>query len=256
MLVLTHASLATIDELFRYKHQQFRLPDFPGYTPDQWGIKAHNRPWIEEKGNFSKSQRIIEVGGAYSLLVHYLSEKYKLEAWIGDDFGGSDQETSAWQRWGNPYDLPRQYPSIKYVFEPFGIFSSNYPDRYFDRILSVSTLEHIPCNNRLPVLKDMNRCLKQGGMQLHTIDIKTRIAPREIIKSVIRGKSYSEIKSWIQLFRNSGVKVSTSIPGLSSLLKRQILVESPDVVYRFYPPNNAPKPYYPGASLLLIIEDQ
>ncbi|MEO0339959.1 MAG: DUF882 domain-containing protein, partial [Bacteroidota bacterium] len=25
----------------------FELDAFPGYTNDQWGIKAHNRPWIE-----------------------------------------------------------------------------------------------------------------------------------------------------------------------------------------------------------------
>lgn len=57
MLVLTHASLATVDELFRYKSQGFQLEDFPGYTPDQWGIKAHNRSWIEEAGEFAGGQR-------------------------------------------------------------------------------------------------------------------------------------------------------------------------------------------------------
>ena len=63
MLVLTDVHLATVDELFRYKSRGFELERFPGYTPDQWGIKAHNRPWIEEAGDFAKGQRIIEVGG-------------------------------------------------------------------------------------------------------------------------------------------------------------------------------------------------
>jgi hypothetical protein len=74
MLVLNFAGIAKIEELFRYKYQRFQLDAFPGYTDDQWGIKAHNRPWIEEAGKFTKGMKIIEVGGAYSLLPKYLSE--------------------------------------------------------------------------------------------------------------------------------------------------------------------------------------
>lgn len=63
MLMLTHAAMATVDELFRYKSEGSILDDFPGYTHDQWGIKAHNRPGIEEAGQFAKGQKVIEVGG-------------------------------------------------------------------------------------------------------------------------------------------------------------------------------------------------
>lgn len=268
MLVLTHATLATVDELFRYKSQGFRLNDFPGYTPDQWGIKAHNRPWIEESGQFAKGQRVIEVGAGYSLLPKYLAEKYEVEAWIGDDFGMSSEEL-LWSRWGNPLDLPRKYPSVKYVFKRFGSFSSDYSDAYFDRIFSVSTLEHIPVDCRLAVLKDMHRCLKPDGRELHTIDIAT-LAPRENLKAGLKHglidklpllntivkKHSSEIGNWMEIIKASGVGIVAPIPNPMQLLDRRILVESPDVVYRFYPPNDAPKPYRPSASLLLIIEDQ
>ena len=127
MLVLTHARLAMVDDLFRYKSQGFKLKDFPGYTHDQWGIKAHNRPWIEEAGDFAPAQKVIEVGGAYSLLAEYLAEKHDLEAWIGDDFGLTSKE-SLWSRWGNPADLPAAHPSVRYVFERFGAFSPEYPN--------------------------------------------------------------------------------------------------------------------------------
>ena len=268
MLVLTHASLATVDELFRYKSQGFQLEDFPGYTPDQWGIKAHNRPWIEEAGEFAEGQKIIEVGGAYSLLTKYLAQKYALEAWIGDDFGMTSREP-VWSRWGDPLGLPAAHPSVRYVFERFGTFSPEYPDAYFDRILAVSTLEHIPREGRLQVLSDMHRCLKRGGKQLHTIDIGTGPSLKRILMFALMDKMaglltlskatripLSGIRSWIELFRASGVEIGTSVPNSIQLLDRRILVESPDVVYRFYPPNDAPKPYHPGASLLLIIEDQ
>jgi hypothetical protein len=59
MLTLTHASLATVDELFRYKDSGFKLDSFPGYTDDQWGIKAYNRPWIADVGQFQEGQKII-----------------------------------------------------------------------------------------------------------------------------------------------------------------------------------------------------
>ena len=256
MLVLTHASLATVDQLFRYKSQGFRLEDFAGYTLDQWGIKAHNRPWIAENGKFAKGQRIIEVGGAYSLLPKYLSDKYELEAWIGDDFGISTG-VSLWSRWGDPRELPNKYPSIKYVFENFGGYSESFPSQSFDRIFSVSTLEHIPQQYRLDVFKDMNRCLKPGGIQLHTIDIsQTELQICWIYHTnETLGVGYSEIQNWIKIIKESGVNIAASIPRSISLLDRQVLVESPDVVYRFYPPNERPKHYQPGASLLLIMED-
>lgn len=68
------------------------------------------------------------------------------------------------------------------------------------------------------------------------------------------GKARSQIRRWIQIIEDSGVRIATSIPNAISLLDRRILVETPDVVFRFYPPNDEPKPYNPTASLLLIAD--
>lgn len=263
MLTLTHASLATTEQLFEYKSNGFKLDEFPGYTPDQWGIKAHNRPWIEAAGNFSSGQSVIEIGGAYSLLPKYLGDKYGVEAWIGDDFG-EDSDDEMWSRWGDPHALPEKYPSVKYVFEPMGKFDEKYPNGYFDRVFSVSTLEHIPYECRLDVFRDMNRCLKPGGRQLHSIDLSTdwkKLTLSSVVDSLpgvnqVHWKGQSEIRSWINIIKRSGVKISVNVPNPVRLFDRRVLVESPDVVYRFYPPNNEPKSYCPAASLLVIIEDQ
>ncbi len=278
MLTLTHATLATVEELFRYKHTGMELASFPGYTPDQWGIKAHNRPWIEAAGQFTAGQKIIEVGGAYSTLPKYLADKYDLEAWIGDDFGMQTGDEAMWSRWGNPYELAQRYPSVHYIFQPFGVFSSEYPENYFDCIFSVSTLEHIPYQHRLKVFQDMHRCMKSGGKQLHTIDIPTHPPKRTLATAlldklidtvpflwapVVRALAIKghvdtllAIRGWIDLIRRSGVAIETSVPDSLYLLNRSVLVDSPDVVYRFYPPNNQPKPYRAAASLLVIIEDR
>ncbi|QUS59967.1 class I SAM-dependent methyltransferase [Synechocystis sp. PCC 7338] len=263
MLTITSLTIARTYELFEYKEIGFKLDSFPGYTDDQWGIKAHNRPWIESFANFHVGQRIIELGGAYSLFPKYLNDKYGVEAWIGDDFGHSGGE-AIWSRWGNFKELPEKYPSVKYVFQPFGIFSEEYPNNYFDVLFSISTLEHIPMNKRLDVFKDANRVTKEGGKQLHTIDISIPSLKQCLLYGLgdklsfldnLSARFCSEIKGWVNLMCLSGINLATEIPNSIELLSREILVESPDVVYRFYPPNNKPKAYHPTASLLVVIED-
>jgi SAM-dependent methyltransferase len=263
MLTLTHASLATMEELFRYKEAGFVLPDFPGYTSDQWGIKAHNRPWIEEKGQFEHGQRVLEVGGAYSRLPEYLGTKFGVEPWIADDFGVAAGEEAIWSRWGDPTELPGRYPGVHYVFRRLGEFTPELPNAHFDRVFSVSTLEHIPLVARPPVLLDMHRILAPGGFELHTIDVATRaphvlatqwLASRVPPLQWLDNRLRHDVTLWIDLFRKSGVRIGRPVPSILTLLSRSILVESPDVVYRYYPPNDSPKPYRPAASLLIVIQ--
>ena len=298
MLTLMDFRFATVSELFHYKQQNFEFPPFPGYTSDQWGIKAHNRHWIEETGSFMTGQKIIEVGGAYSTLPIYLAKKYGCEAWIGDDFGEVAGESETWTRWGDPHELPNIYPDTNYVFKPFGEFSEEYKDNYYDRVFSVSTLEHIQFEKMLPVLKDIHRVLAKKGTELHSIDIAPcgdislgdalrflmgaephtiDIAPlgyRNIIIAsmlerlslmlgidMFKGKliSLSPTWRWLKSIEQSGVDISIisykNYPYLDALLNKDTLVESYDVFYRFYPPNNSPKQYNPCASLLAVIQD-
>jgi SAM-dependent methyltransferase len=263
-LSLNYASLAKVTELFKYKESRSIYEIFPGYSYDQWGIKAHNRPWIEENGQFKIGQKILEVGAGYSLFPKYLAKKYNIEAWVADDFGLNSDEP-IWSRWGNPIEFTKKHPEVKYIFERFGSFSNKFPDRYFDRIFTVSTLEHIKDNSIAHVLKDINRCLKPGGKILHTIDIQVMPIKRLLIHAIgdkfnllrqVTKKFHSNIFFWMNKFTTSGVIINTNIPNSIQLLDRQILVESPDVVFRFYPPNNFSKPYNPSASLLLIIEKE
>src|SRR5690606_22498903 len=104
-----------------------------------------------------------------------------------------------------------------------------------------------------------------GGRQLHTIDIRTShhiniikqgLRKKYPILGMLFGNIENEIDQWIKLFLKAGAKLDSRLPNPISLLDRRILVESPDVVYRFYRPNNKPKPYSPNASLLLVIKDR
>ena len=262
LLKLTSVTLATTEQLFQYKAENFALEPFPGYTDDQWGIKAHNRPWVESVGDFKPGERAVEVGGAYSLFPKYLADKHGVESWIADDFG-ADEGEEMWARWGDPKLLPAKYPSVNYIFSTLGQFDKQLPDDHFDCIYSISTLEHIPLEQRLAVFQDMNRCLKPGGRQLHTIDLSTRW-DRLLVSSLvdlvpfakqISWRGQSEIRSWMKIIEKSGVEIEAKPVTPLRLFDRRILVESPDVVYRFYPPNGQPKLYAPNASLLIVIED-
>ena len=256
MLSLIEFRYATVEELFEYKNSGFTLPDCPGYTTDQWGIKAHNRPWIATNGLFAEGQKIIEVGGGYSSLPSYLAEKYQVEAWIGDDYGSSSGESDLWTRWGDPSILKQKYPSVKYVHEAFGSFSKNYPDSYFDRVFSVSTLEHIPSNQILKVMKDMHRVLAPAGMELHSIDVTPTWYGRMILNTIKQRLSLrlkidlcSHVQesswNWLQTIKDSGVNTDRVTPDTfpydTKLLNKGTLFESYDVTYRFYPPNETPK---------------
>lgn len=256
--------LATVAQLFQFKQDGFELAPFPGYTSDQWGIKAHNRPWVESRMQLEPGMRVMEVGGAFSSLPKRLHDLYQVEAWVGDDFGASGDQSALWTRWGEPTKLPEKNKPVKYVFQPLGIYSNEYPDNYFDYIFTVSTLEHIAFAAIPDVLRDIHRCLKPQGKQIHTIDLDPNIAlwdaccmrlherfPR---LSFILPRPASPLNPWLSAFEKAGFKTRAQLPPVREFLARDTLVESPDVVYRFYPPNNTAKPYRPAASLLVEID--
>jgi SAM-dependent methyltransferase len=255
---LSSAKFATVAELFEYKRRGQPLKPFPGYSDDQWGIKAHNRPWIEATGTFRAGERIAEVGGAYSLLPEYLAERYGTESWIIDDFGAYSRETGLWQRWGDPDDWIKAHPTVHYVRKPMGFFAAEIPDNHFDCVFSVSTLEHVPEHLWSAVIKDMVRITKPGGRQLHSIDIPcygNRRALAWYLLSRIPGASrlrQHPLTKWRRAFVDAGVAIPGRWPGVEYVWDRSLLIESPDVVFRCYPPTNQPKPFPAGGFSLLV----
>lgn len=256
---ITRVRFATVDELFRYKDSGFTLPPFPGNTGDQWGIKAHNRPWIEEAGRFTKGERIIEIGGAYSTLPEYLAAKYGTESWIGDDFGAYTED-KLWTRWGDPDEWIRAHPAVRYVRKPLGFFAEDYPTGYFDCVFSVSTLEHIPRTLWTDVVRDMLRITKPGGRQLHSIDIMpyspavTMVAPVWSRIPLLRRYFTHPMLAWKSAFRKAGVRSAVRWPRIIESLDRRNLAESYDVVHRFYPRREDGTIRYAGGNLSLLVE--
>ena len=116
---------------------------------------------------------------------------------------------------------------------------------------------------RLQVFRDMNRCFAIGGPQLPTIDIETTTWCCTLLQSVADRlpstgsliSKQSEIQRWMRLSQEPGIKSTAEIPDVCSLLNRKTLAESPDVVFRFYPPDNEVKAYRPSVPMLSIIDE-
>ena len=85
----------------------------------EWGIKGHNRPWIISNSQWQPGLRFLDVGVGYSDVAAHLVERYGMEGWVADDFGMTSGK-AAWSRWGDPHDLPRKHPKVKYVFKSVG----------------------------------------------------------------------------------------------------------------------------------------
>ena len=262
-------NLARVSELFQFHHEE--LHDV------EWSIKGHNRPWIIKNGEWEPGLCFLDVGAGFSDLPAYLAEKFDLEGWVADDYGSSSGE-SMWSRWGDPKELPKKHSHIKYVFKNLGESYSPFPQAYFDRVYSVSVLEHIPKILLRSVIEHMAHVLKPGGLMLHTIDVpfprtvnNPGIFPlvncfaRIIIRRaliLIRAPGHNPypftVEGWSTLFdrifhlHGSLRRIST----LQMMLDQDVLIEPPEVVYSVYPPNNEPKPYWKAASLVFKLRKQ
>ena len=104
--------------------------------------------------------RILDIGGGDSrILKHFKSEH---ECWNLDKLEGL----------GNG---PTQIDAsgFKLVTAYIGEFSDQLRNDYFDYVFSISTLEHVPQQDRklhANILKDINRVLKPEGVSLHLFD--------------------------------------------------------------------------------------
>lgn len=105
------------------------------------------------------SARICEVGGGDSRLLPKI--KNDNECWNIDRMEGQGQGPTA----------PKKIAGVKYVPAFMGEYSSDIPDNYFDLVVSVSVVEHIPGGNYADAMKDCFRVLRPGGKMLHAIDL-------------------------------------------------------------------------------------
>lgn len=106
----------------------------------------------------ARGARILEVGGGRSRILPLLSSSN--ECWVLDKFEGKGR---------GPTRAPR-LPGIRTVYAYMGDFSGALMPSYFDFVVSVSVLEHVPLDSMNEFFQDCARVLKVGGHMLHAID--------------------------------------------------------------------------------------
>ena len=134
----------------------------------------NNISFLVQTGLLTKSKRILEIGSGMGHLLQYLSFKgYKI---IGTEINDSYINYARKQ-----YNLKIQKMDGDKI---------NFPDNYFDIVLSFDVLEHIPDPGKH--LDEVNRVLKPDGYYLFQTPNKLTNIPFEIIKekSLTRYKSY------------------------------------------------------------------
>ena len=143
----------------------FILDTFKGF-----GIYGENHLIKKKLEPFEldRKARILEVGAGLSMILYktlgFKDGKQSVEYWIADEAGFYDAED---------YEKAREKRSeAKIVDTLLGKYSSELSNDYFDLVLSVSVIEHVPPENLKDVIADIYRVLRPGGVMLHSLDCR------------------------------------------------------------------------------------
>lgn len=108
--------------------------------------------------NLQKGMKVLDAGSGYSLLSPFLTE-LGLNVWANDVSVYWRERKKQMKELGKDFKL-----------DIYNLTNTNYPDNFFDNILCVSVIEHIPEEKINSVLLELNRILKIGGTLAVTFD--------------------------------------------------------------------------------------
>jgi ubiquinone/menaquinone biosynthesis C-methylase UbiE len=145
--------------------------------PDYTGMKRYQDLMVYSFiiQNIPKGSKILDIGGGDSRILKRLKNDY--ECWNIDKLEGVG---------GGP--VKADTTGFKLVRDYMGNFNKELPDNYFDLVMSISTLEHVPNNDTKVyenILKDINRVLKPGGYSLQLIDILLHTADKNWVHPIL-----------------------------------------------------------------------
>jgi SAM-dependent methyltransferase len=125
-------------------------------------LKGVQDAYVLSRTSSLRGTRILEVGGGNSRVLAMLSEDERgNECWIADRFEGAG---------GGPTSNtnPERIRTAKCFV---GEFSDELPAGYFDFVISVSVVEHVPTDQLDAFFADSARVLRPGGRIIHAIDL-------------------------------------------------------------------------------------
>lgn len=134
-------------------------------------LKGIQDAWILLLLQGKANLKIAEIGGGESRVLQVVKEQN--EVWNIDKLEGAGK---------GPTEVSES-SQIKLIRSYMGEYDASIPDNYFDILLSISVVEHVPADGITDFFKDCYRVLKPGGMMLHAIDIYIYGTPgkREVV---------------------------------------------------------------------------
>jgi SAM-dependent methyltransferase len=139
-------------------------------------------PWAIVHGDFRPGMTILDAGCGRGVLQYYLARKgYRVSGCDIDGF--RSRKLLSLQRFGHALHLAPKPDltsrlrrnahffgvNVEYHIEPMQHLT--WPDATFDRVCSISVLEHIqPPSEQRKAIQELARVLKPGGLMLLTLD--------------------------------------------------------------------------------------
>lgn len=96
-----------------------------------------------------------------------LARRYSLDAWLTDIW---EDEVSGWKAWAESAG----WAGPKLRFEACDARRTGFPDKTFDRVVSISVVEHIDGDGDQKAMAEIARVLKPGGIAVVSVPFSRR----------------------------------------------------------------------------------
>jgi len=174
----------------KYANEHINLPN---------GVLSNCRTWDYEQiikyGHFKASDAVLECGALNTMFCGYMSDRvlsyYATDSyyWSERAFADGIQTPREWE------ELCDRVSSGRIKAEKADLTELPYENESFDKVLSISTIEHVP--NHTQAIREIWRVLKPGGRFLLTSEYHPKI-----------GKEYDESDgSFMRIYDQQTVRV-------------------------------------------------
>jgi SAM-dependent methyltransferase len=162
--------------------------------------RAFEYPWAFEALGVSKGLHVLEIGGGLSGLQFVLARS---GCKVVNVDPGEEAAGLAWPLDASVFARLNRCFRTDVVLRECFIEEAQLPDASFDRVVSISVVEHIPHEDLLTLLEHVSRVLKPGGLFVMTVDLFLDLEPFTTERSNRFGRNVS--LEW--LIRESGLEL-------------------------------------------------
>lgn len=182
-------------------------------SPMHWSRQVE-WPWVLHEAEFKYGHKVLDIGSGHSVLKYSMARR----TYDGQMGGVTAMDI-------NPEFIAKTQPVIE-MMKGWGVGGINqvcgdalqlpFAHHTFDRVVSVSVLEHIK-DGHLQCVKEVERVLKPGGMALITMDMVISGTPGDGENFYVTQKEAEEILNHLKI--NRVVAMAPNGPTMGAKLK-------------------------------------